>query len=145
MEKSKKQLFIFNILLIIIIAILNKVALNFFLYWKWWWFDIMMHFLGGLWVGGATLWVYYFSGYFRANQNKKILLWLSIISVVVIGVGWEVFEFVTAIEIFSDGYVGDTILDLIMDTTGAVVAYFMLIKCIEVRDKDQKIDENYKK
>jgi len=124
----KKQLLIFNIGLVFLIAVLNKIALNFFLYWRFWWFDILMHFLGGLWVGIIILWLYYYSGYIkRPIESKKYVFWLSVISVIIVGLGWEIFEFIIEVD-FSNNYVGDTLLDLIMDTIGAVVAFWVIIK-----------------
>ena len=77
---TKRYLLLYNFILIVLIAILNKAALSFFLYWKFWWFDIMMHFLGGLWIGGIVLWLYYLSGYVKNPvKTKKYIFWLSII------------------------------------------------------------------
>ena len=135
----KKQLLIFNIGLVFLIAVLNKIALNFFLYWRFWWFDILMHFLGGLWVGIIILWLYYYSGYIkRPIESKKYVFWLSVISVIIVGLGWEIFEFIIEVD-FSNNYVGDTLLDLIMDTIGAVVAFWVIIKARIVEESKKNL------
>lgn len=119
-----KNLFIFLFALIILIAGLNEIALNFFLYWRVWWFDIMMHFLGGLWIGLTTLWIYLSSGYIKnINKEKFFILFLSISAVLIIGIGWEVFEYLIDAHIgMKQGYWSDTIQDLVMDTLGAIIA-----------------------
>ncbi len=138
--KIKRQLFIFSFVLISLVAGLNKMALNFFLYWRFWWFDIMMHFLGGLWIGSIVLWFYYFSGYIKNPiKTKKYIFWISVISVVIVGLGWEVFEFLIDANL-REGYFGDTILDLIMDIIGAIVAYWIIIKT----SRKEKIEEEFK-
>ncbi len=122
----KKGLFIFIFFLILLIAGLNQLAIDLLLYWKIWWFDIMMHFLGGLWIGLASLWIYLFSGYFDSfksfkNKDWETILIISILSVFVVGVGWEIFEFIFEID-FSNNYIWDTTSDLIMDFVGSFVA-----------------------
>ena len=124
----KKNSFILIFFLVLIIAVLNSIGNSFFLYWKFWWFDIVMHFLGGLWVGLSALWVYFFSGYFKdIKRNKKNIFFISLFSVLIIGLGWEVFEYIIKVN-FSDNYISDTVSDLIMDICGSVVAYFLFLK-----------------
>jgi hypothetical protein len=120
----KKRLLIANFILIIVITIVHLIATYFYLYWTFPWFDIMMHFLGGLWVGSTAVWYIYFSGYFYKNNSlttsKTRIFLVSIISALIVGVLWEVFEFyVGAVD---PDYIADTILDLIMDTLGGIVA-----------------------
>ena len=124
--KNKSLIFIFT--LITTIALLHVSATNLFWYWKFWWFDIMMHFLGGLWVGLMSLWLYYFSGFnSHPRKEKKFVFLFSIISVLTIGIGWEVFEVLIQSNL-SNGYWVDTTQDLIMDTLGALTAGFLCLK-----------------
>lgn len=123
----KKELFIFDIVLLIFIASLNQIAISFHLYWLVWWFDILMHFLGGLWVGLSALWFVYFSDFLKFFEyNKRNIFLISLITTIVVGLGWEVFEFIIEVD-FSNGYWKDTIQDLIMDTIGAITASIILI------------------
>lgn len=118
----KRKLFIIIFFLVLLIAILNEVAINFFLYWKFWWFDIMMHFLGGLWVGFSSLWFYYLTKEDKVKRESFLFaLWVSFVGIVLIGLGWEVFEFFIKINM-SDKYIYDTSLDIFMDMIGAFVA-----------------------
>ncbi len=124
----KQKLFIFIFTLVASIAILNNLGNEFFLYWKFWWFDIVMHFLGGLWVGLSALWFYSFSGFFEdVRKDKPFIFLLSFLSVLVVGLGWEVFEFLIEID-FSNNYISDTSLDLIMDILGGITASLIVLR-----------------
>ena len=86
-----------------------------------------MHFLGGLWVGLSALWFVYFSDFLKFFEyNKRNIFLISLITTIVVGLGWEVFEFIIEVD-FSNGYWKDTIQDLIMDTIGAITASIILI------------------
>ena len=123
----EKTFFIFTFILILIIAILHELALNFFLYWKFWWFDILMHFLGGLWIGLISLWFYFLSGYVKYTKKRITFIFvLSSVSVLVVGIAWELFELLVEFD-FSSEYLFDTISDLILDILGALTASIILI------------------
>ncbi|MBU4479995.1 hypothetical protein KKG48_00940 [Patescibacteria group bacterium] len=115
------------LILIVVIAFLNHIAIDNFLYWKFWWFDILMHFLGGFWVSLTALWFFYFSGFvkdFRKNLFNVFLI--SLVSIFAVGIGWEVFEFMIEIS-FSNNYVADTVGDLIMDVIGSLTVTLWLL------------------
>jgi hypothetical protein len=85
-----------------------------------WWYDIILHFLGGLWVFLFTLW-FLFTQYI-----KKLLDYVSIrdlvFFVLIVGISWEIFELIMGFESISNkGYISDTLLDLIMDIIGATI------------------------
>lgn len=102
------------------VFVLNDIAQTHFLYWRLWWFDIMMHFLGGVAVGGLTVWL---ALRVRPLISPKALALLTLASILVIGVGWEVFEYATGMFDGVDNIVGDTVLDIIMDIIGAFTMY----------------------
>ena len=80
--------------LIVIILGLHAFALAFFLYWKYWWFDILLHFLGGIFVGLFALYLYYYSRYIQPQHfHKRYAFFLSFATVALIGIMWEFFEF----------------------------------------------------
>jgi len=118
----RKILLFLILFLAIAIAFLNQIAFEKFLYWRFWWFDIMMHFLGGLCISLAVLWFYFYSGFFKSEffdkKNKTNILFISVEVVLIIGCGWEIFEFFVG----SIGDLPDTIKDLIMDSVGAILA-----------------------
>jgi uncharacterized membrane protein YjdF len=91
-----------------------------FFYWRFWWYDIMMHFTGGILIGGLILW-----GILRVRPNvsRGNLLLMLVIGTIIVGIGWEVMEYMGGITQGEAGYVFDTVKDLIMDTLGGLVAW----------------------
>ncbi len=111
--------------LLVSIAVLHFAGLKLFLYWTIPWYDILLHFLGGLWVGVGVICILYTSGY---AQKKPWLIRLRPFIVfgivLVVGLLWEAYEYIFKLT-SSHGYVFDTILDLIMDLLGGLVAVML--------------------
>lgn len=126
----KKPYFPFLFVLILIIAILQHIAVQFYLYWVFGWFDIIMHFLGGFWCAFVVLWFLYFSGYVSVPKKRTLSAFITtgLVTALIVGVGWEVFEYVTGLTFTVDAYVQDTMLDIIMDSVGGVVAGVFLYR-----------------
>lgn len=106
---------LFSILaLALVIFLLQHIALAEFLYWKWWWFDNLMHFLGGILIGGIA---------FVASDVLKTPRALTfIVALLGIGIGWEIFEL--GFGLYDGAWdVVDTSTDLLMDTLGALMVY----------------------
>ncbi len=105
-----------------IVGSLNLWALQSDLYWKYNWFDSMMHFLGGALVGSFFLWVYFFSGFFAPEKrNFRHFILIALLGVALVGFSWEIYELVLGeAKLQKDQYLFDTTLDLIMDTLGAL-------------------------
>lgn len=107
----------------IVVLILHILALKFYLYWTIGWYDILMHFLGGFLIGLLII-----SFIRRIHVGEEILntklLSISVISgVLVIALGWELWEiFVGFTNILKDK--GDTILDIIMGLGGGLSSVF---------------------
>ncbi len=106
------------------LAITNFFATTYFLYWKYSWFDMPMHFLGGVCValGFAIL------PFFRITlppQYRTLLPYL--LFVFLIGIGWEVFEYVNGISLASadERFLTDTLEDLFFDLLGGFVGFFV--------------------
>jgi hypothetical protein len=127
MEHQKEELLKVLFILIWVIALTHMAAENFYLYWTFRWFDILTHFMGGIWVGLAGLWVWYYSGYIREVRrptSRAILVALG--AGFVIGILWELFELVVWILAgtgLPSNYGPDTLLDLIVDMAGALAGF----------------------
>ncbi len=113
--------------LIAVIAVLNFYAYQFHWYWKFHWFDMIMHTLGGIWVGSFALWYRFFrKGAPLSAPQKSFVFLLSLAAISVIGVGWELFEFsVDKFIIFSVHDPVDTASDLFFDIVGSILAVFI--------------------
>lgn len=110
------------VLLMVFMFLANTVILKLHLYYSLWWIDMVMHFLGGLWVGLFFLYVFYTRGWF---SNKVLAV---ILSVLFIGLLWELYELyigIIAHEAFSPR---DTISDIIFDMAGGTLAVIYFLK-----------------
>ncbi len=102
----------------------NLLAMKFFWYYSIWWFDMPMHFLGGIFIGLLSLSVY--MSYFIKEETVLTLgkiFWIAFISALIVGVAWELFEFsLDTFITFKVHYLPDTLSDLCFDMTGAMTA-----------------------
>lgn len=99
------------LLLCALLAVLEWWAVENYIFWRYVWFDVPMHFLGGLALGVLAV------GFFHTRQSGIFALALALAFI-----AWEIFEYTFGLPRESN-YVFDTGLDLLMDTLGAVVAY----------------------
>lgn len=128
---SLKTIFVF----LIFILALHAVAFSNYWYWTVWWFDMPMHFFGGVWLAMAFL---------LLNSKLKILngssisrssdyliaVFITLSFVAFGGILWEFFEFFYDLLISSRGYAGfaqlgaaDTVSDLFFDLFGGLAAF----------------------
>ncbi|MBU0722647.1 hypothetical protein KJ973_01695 [Patescibacteria group bacterium] len=123
----------FLLIFVVLFSITNILAMHYHLYWRLWWFDIVMHFLGGVWIGSATLWVYYLSNRFKnIPENRRCIPYvygLVVVIIIVIGIFWELFEFSfdTLIIFHKLNSWTDTISDIVFAVIGAIITtkYFI--------------------
>lgn len=107
------------------IAVLHWVANLYHLYFEWWWADILMHFLGGLFLGVGILWWIRFEVPLRMRARVPLLM-AAFVFVLSVGGAWEVFERVFG-AYNATHYVLDTALDLVVDGVGALAAYALFM------------------
>lgn len=105
---------------LITVASIHIISLEFYLYWEYLWLDIPMHALGGV---TAALGVAILPALGIRTFSKYPPLRTTLVAVLVIGVAWEVFEIWAGYSIREEGFVVDTMLDLVMDMLGALVGY----------------------
>lgn len=124
-----QKLFVTTLLGICVLAALilylNTIALEHFLYWTYWWYDIVMHFLGGVLIASGTAWLLTRFGRSQKLSRYSFLMW-TIAAVLLVGAGWELFEYTNGFFIGEANVVRDTIGDLVMDTTGGIVGWSIL-------------------
>ena len=108
-----------------VVFVLHSIGTTNYLYWVYWWYDIMMHSLTGFVVGGLASWVIFRQ--FEMISLPCALAWTFGITLA-IGVGWEFFEYFTDQYIGQAGIVLDTTLDLILDVTGALLSGALVYK-----------------
>lgn len=111
-------------ILVIIYSILflHLLATAHYLYWLWWWYDILVHFLGGFWITLLIFWLCRHSRYLKKKLSFRVSAFLALISALIVGLAWEYFEYVVGFGPGEFGYVSDTVTDLIFDLIGAASA-----------------------
>ena len=107
-------------------------ALDF--YYRFWWWDLVLHtasgFLLGI-IGFVALFVLNQTDRVRPAMTPAFIAFFGVTFAVTLGVAWEIFEFAVdtvrpAINMQStETGVRDTMVDLIVDTVGAVIVALM--------------------
>ena len=126
---TKSPLFKSFFSVLVLVALLDLIALKLHLFSTIMWFDMVMHFCGGFFIGLSILWVLTWNGK-RDFSYGQILFW-GVGSALVVGILWEFFELYFGITyLHSSDYIGDNGMDLIMDLSGSLLAvwysYFKL-------------------
>lgn len=84
-----------------------------------------MHFLGGVVVGAVYLWVvrYELPAFFKKYETFFYVFAFSLL----VGILWEIFEYYVGIDREFSYAVRriDTVVDLIMDVSGATLSYMV--------------------
>ncbi|MEK7480328.1 MAG: hypothetical protein AAB665_03530 [Patescibacteria group bacterium] len=110
-----RKLLFFQLLILVPLAALHVAGLALYLYWYFPWFDLITHFMGGMWAGAFLLWS-------RAQAGYAPSLLFVVGGTLLIGVVWEIFELAAGIPRDAK-YVFDTNLDLLMDVLGSLCAF----------------------
>ncbi len=80
---------------------------------------MVMHFLGGLFV---VLFFFWTLSLFKSKLSYIEKLLLGAVFTILVGLVWEYFELIIgATDLASPEYWGDTGMDIVMDTLGAVL------------------------
>lgn len=103
--------FIAALILAGILAFLQHIALEQLLYWRYPWFDTLMHFVGGLTVAAFGI---------ALLARRRAFVFLG--AMLTVAVGWELFELAINAQREANFYF-DTSLDLLMDACGMSLAY----------------------
>lgn len=90
------------------------------LYWYYWWFDVFMHFWGGLLVGAGVV---VLCG-LKSVKLKPTLL-LTLLSLLLVTVSWEAFEWYAGLY-NPLVHTADTLQDISIGFCGGLIAFFSL-------------------
>jgi hypothetical protein len=95
-----------------LLALFEREALAYFIYWRYPWSDTLMHLLGGAAIGAFAVGL--------LGSQFRPWWYLGIIATACIG--WEVFEYLIGAS-SPKGFILDTSSDLLFDAIGATLAY----------------------
>jgi hypothetical protein len=111
------------------VGIMEVITIKLYLFLTIFWFDMVMHFFGGFLVSMFIVWILTWHG--KKVSYGQMLLW-GVGGAVVIGVLWECFEvYFGMTSLSSPLYLQDNGMDVVMDTTGGLVA--VLYSYIKIR------------
>ena len=115
--------------LVFFIFIVNYFATKFHYYSSIWWFDMPMHFMGGLWLGLVFMWFFW-----GQEFNYKLVLKI-ILGVLIVGVSWEIFEVILNSYTIRDPFSTlDTVSDICFDLAGGFISIFYFAKRIMIKE-----------
>lgn len=118
------------LMFLVLIAITHFLGLLFRLYWEFWWYDIPLHLAGGAWLG--LLFIYLFGerlAFLDMHQNLFSAFWLLIGFTALVGIGWEVYEYILDHTVLAGtsfrayGTFGAALKDFVNDILGAATLY----------------------
>ncbi|MEY2664802.1 MAG: hypothetical protein RIT04_610 [Candidatus Parcubacteria bacterium] len=122
------QKYIPALLTLVAVAVFHNFGAYLRLYFVFPWYDIPMHFLGGLWVGLTAVWALevFFGKY--THSFLRSLVWV-LSAVLCFAVVWEMFEFFGGINnaytVTAMGltFWADSIKDICMGLLGGILAF----------------------
>ena len=111
------------------------VTLAYGFHFEYWWVDVILHFLGGLWTFVLARYIAARYGLEISGRGKNLAALVLFISfVALVGVAWEWFEFFYDRYVFHTGFTylpgvfEDTLADLFFDLFGALVGFLLYRK-----------------
>lgn len=123
--------YIFGFLAVLVLAVGNYLGQQWDLYQHIGYYDIFMHLFGGFAIGLSVAAVVELHGGMIRHKT-----WFILGSVLLAGVGWELFEAyydIAGAPVGTHAYGIDTVKDLIDDVLGGVIAVTMELRKIRGR------------
>lgn len=130
---KNKTFFSILFLLSFTIVILNIYAGKYFWYWRFSWFDLIIHFTGGITV---ALILFYFSKILNLKEKIKVMS-LILFSTLFITISWEIMEFLIDDNLFGKNYFFDTFTDIFVALIGASIISVFSDKIRIVNSKEE--------
>lgn len=113
---SMRKLLFLQLYVLLAVAALHILGTALFLYWAFWWYDILVHFLASMWLGLLASWTSLIWG-------VQPRMWFVLGCVLVVSLGWELFEFgigATQWSTFFRATSLDTALDVVVNVIGGL-------------------------
>lgn len=112
--------------LLVVVVFLDQLARAKHLYWSFYEFDSLVHFLAGAAVALFFSWLYFFSGIFNPpRRNLARFLLIAFLGTMFVGFCWEIYELVFGQTMVQEAdYSQDLFLDIVMDLFGVLAGCF---------------------
>jgi hypothetical protein len=131
---GKTSYLFFNLGISVFVLVVQAFATTYFWYWSIKWLDILMHVIGGIFIGSMSLYLYYFSGYIPSRHFSRASIFvIPLCGTALIGIFWEFFEYIldTYVSVSEwlllSGGVKDLLSDLFNDLVGSIFASIFFI------------------
>ncbi len=126
----KQKPFIASIIIGLLLISLHTIGSYLSWYWKYPFFDILVHLVGGMWIAFIFLWLAICFGQIKDLKEYKVKSFLiAFISAILVGVMWEIFENLFQITyVDMAGYYLDTAIDILNSGLGGILAYIYFVK-----------------
>lgn len=112
-----------------LILLVQFCALQWHLYFYYWWLDIPLHMIGGLWVTLFGLMLYYRLPRTAIADHPEFVIIFAVAVSLALGLFWEIYEFAVDHAVGDSGHgLSDTLFDLVNDLFGAIVAAGIFIR-----------------
>ena len=107
----------------------------FSLYYIFWWYDVVAHFTGGIWLASTALILKNKFGLSVSGRFARLAAFLAVMGVLALaGALWEFLEFGADRYVFHFGFTywpgiyEDTLSDLFIDLAGGLIGFFVYRK-----------------
>ncbi|OGI64849.1 hypothetical protein A3H53_04735 [Candidatus Nomurabacteria bacterium RIFCSPLOWO2_02_FULL_40_10] len=118
---DRKRLLKILAYLIFFILIVHFAANKFYWYYSLWYLDVIMHFLGGIWIGILYFYI------FPSKESSLNAVFKMLFFILAIGIGWEMFEMLVNDVIAKNPFdYLDTFSDIFFDLFGGLCAILYL-------------------
>ena len=132
----KKSYVVVLLFTILAIAIFHNLATTHFIYWRYLWSDLIIHFIAGLWIAMVGFWVFRFWMARSSDYTVYHILTATLVLSFAVGIFWEGFEYAFGLVIYSSKYLPDTFSDILMDISGGAVGFFCALAYKRLIDKN---------
>lgn len=113
---------VFFVLSLLMLAGIHQLALRFYLYWRWEWIDVAMHFFGGAVV---ALGIFTARDLLRKIPERMEYVVPVMSGVIIVALVWEIFEVQFGIAVPAANYQLDTLLDILSGVVGGFVGFLL--------------------
>ncbi|KKT01171.1 MAG: hypothetical protein UW07_C0023G0004 [Candidatus Nomurabacteria bacterium GW2011_GWF2_43_8] len=120
---DRKKLFKTLALVIILIFFADFAAHKLHWYSSIWYFDMLMHFLGGFWAGLVLIWL--------LPARSRFFVYKILFGILLVGILWEIFQILVNSAIAQNPFDAlDSTSDIFFDLAGGALAVLYFSKKI---------------
>jgi uncharacterized membrane protein YjdF len=128
---TKKLPLNFILAITFVMGCFHLLGTYFYLYWQLPGFDRIVHTIGGFLAALISLVIIYF--YRMPQVRKSHILYVGIFAAIVLGFGWELFEFISGNTSFADkDFYYNNVGDMLCDTLGGLIAVYYFIRTYSI-------------